>query len=201
MNKFLSYFIDFIFPPNEEELKLRNISPVELFNISPRSHKTPSPFISSIFSYKDPLVKEMIWQIKYKKNAHTLKCAGFALYKELLKYEKVKLIPIPISNKRRKERGYNQCELLIEEVLKLDIDNRFSTDYKLLIRPKHIEKQTFKDRDQRIEDIKGIFEVTYPGNFKIVIIDDVTTTGSTLKEARGVLLRSGYEVEAVTVAH
>ena len=48
----------------------------------------------------------------------------------------VTLIPIPISNKRRKERGYNQCELIINEL------KNYKKDFSLLIRSKHIEKQT-----------------------------------------------------------
>jgi competence protein ComFC len=212
MNKLLAYFIDFLFPPSKEELLLRELSPSQFLEQSPRSSKTEFPFIYSVFSYKDPLVREMIWQIKYKKNRHAVECAGFALYKELLKYveskniDKLTLVPIPISNKRRKERGYNQCELLIDEVLRLDVDNKFSADYGLLIRSKHIEKQTFKDKSQRIENTRDIFEVTKPADLlnkiRLIIIDDVTTTGSTIREAREILLRNGYkEVEGMAVGH
>ena len=147
-------------------------------------------------------MKELIWQIKYKKNKKAVEIASHALFQSLK--EPSLLIPIPISKKRRKERGYNQCDLLIDEIIRLDSENRFKKDYELLIRSKHIEKQTHKGRNERLENTKNIFEVTKKENLnqKIVIIDDVSTTGSTLKEAREELLKAGYsDVAGLTVAH
>lgn len=171
----------------------------------PRTSATEFPFIESIFSYKNPLVKELIWQIKYKKNKHAVGIAAHALLHSLSDSPpNTLLVPIPISKKRRKERGYNQCELLIDEILRLDTENKFQKDFKLLIRSKHIEKQTHKDRNERLENTKGIFETTRKENLqqKIIIIDDVSTTGSTLKEAREELLSARYsDVTALTVAH
>lgn len=205
MYKFLNYFIDFIFPPSTEEMKLRNLSPISFLEISPKANPTEFPFIYSIFSYKDPLVRELIWQIKYKKNNHAVKCAAYALYSDIIKKKgPVTLIPIPISNKRRKERGYNQCEIIIDEIMKLDESGFLNKDYNLLVRSKHIDKQTFKNRNERIENTKSIFEIIKKDSIKakIMIIDDVSTTGSTLKEAREALLKAGFtEVEALTVAH
>ncbi len=206
MQNIFNYIIDFIFPPKPEEIELRNISSEELLENAPRSTKTEFPFISSIFSYKNPIIREMIWQIKYKKNKHALRCAGYALYNELVKLnlDKIILIPIPISKKRRKERGYNQAELIIDEIIKLDCKNVFIKDFNILIRQKDIEKQTFKNRDERIGNAKNIFKVSklLKTNQKIIIIDDVTTTGSTLKEARDELLLNDYRnVECLTIAH
>ena len=191
-----------MFPPSPEELKLRSLSPERFAEVVPKALSAEFSFIKSLFSYKNPLVKELVWQIKYKKNKQAIKIAGYALFQNL--NEPVLLIPIPISKKRRKERGYNQCELLIDEILKLDTEKKFQKDYGLLIRSKHIEKQTHKDRAERLENTKNIFEVTKKENVsqKIIIIDDVSTTGSTLEEARTELLKTGYlDVTALTVAH
>jgi competence protein ComFC len=136
---------------------------------------------------------------------HAIRCAGYALYRELDKnYKEARLIPIPISKNRRRERGYNQCELIINEIIRLDSEKRFLADYELLIREKDIEKQTHKNRSERISNTKHIFKVTKRNNLdaKIIIIDDVTTTGSTLKEARDELLKVGYtNVSALSIAH
>ncbi len=203
--KILEYLIDFIFPPSQIELRLRSLSPFKLFESSNKSQKSEFPFITSIFSYKDPVVREMIWQIKYKRNRHAIECAAYALYMELIRYgNSITLIPIPISGSRRRERGFNQCELIIDAILKLDKDRRFSKDYSLLVRSKHIEKQTMKNRVERLKNTRDIFEVTKVpvDNQKIIIIDDVTTTGSTLKEAYDVLTKSNFTVvKALTVAH
>jgi ComF family protein len=206
MQNIFIHIIDFIFPPKPEELELRDMTPAKLLENSPKALGTEFPFIKTIFSYKNPLIREMIWQIKYKKNKHCLKLAGFVLYNELIKSNltSITLIPIPISKKRRRERGYNQAELIIDEIIKLDTDNKFKSGYEILIRNKDIEKQTFKNRNERIDNTKNIFKVIRPAlsEQRIVIIDDVTTTGSTLKEARDELLLSGYfNVSALTIAH
>lgn len=200
--RILYHIINFLFPPSPEELELRDISPERFLEVSKKASSTEFPFIKSIFSYKDPLVKELIWQIKYKKNRKALGIAGYALFQGLK--EPALLIPVPISKKRRKERGYNQCELIVDEIMRLDTENRFKKDYSLLIRSKHIEKQTHKDRAERLENTKNIFEVTKKDRLdqKIIIIDDVSTTGSTLKEARDVFLEAGYsDIQTMTIAH
>jgi competence protein ComFC len=208
MYTILQHIIDYLFPPTKEEVRIRSI-PIDWLNMNcKKALQTEFPFIKAVFSYKDPLIKELIWQIKYKKNAHAIACGAYALYSELNKYKyTLTLIPIPISKERRKERGYNQCELIIDEILKLDRENIFIKDYNILTREKDIEKQNHKNRNERISNTKHIFKVNMKNdvndlNQKIIIIDDVTTTGSTLKEARDELLRVGYtDVRALTIAH
>ena len=203
IRKLLNNVIDFIFPPNEFEMELRDITAENVFDRLPEANPTEFPFINSVFSYRNPLVKELIWQIKYKKNKHALSLAGYALNKKLLEYPRpFLLIPIPISSKRRRERGYNQCELIIDEIIK--INPEIQADFSLLIRDKNIDKQTFKNKSQRIENTKDIFEVTKSSvmDQMIIVIDDVSTTGSTLNEARESLLRAGYkDIIGLTLAH
>lgn len=202
----LQIILDFIFPPSREELELREISFEKLIQTSEKPQSSEFPFIKSVFSYKEPLIRELIWQIKYKKNRHSLKLAGFALISLLANYDPINtlLVPIPISKSRRKERGFNQSELIIEEILK--IDGRFETDFDLLIRVKNIDKQTFKNRAERIENSSKIFAVNdFDKSIlhkKIIIIDDVTTTGSTIREARDALMTAGFrDVGGLTIAH
>ncbi len=202
MYKLLHYILDFIFPPNAQELRIRELPIDWLVENAPKASRAEFPFIQSLFSYKDPLIRELIWQIKYKKNKQAVKCAAYALVKAI--NEPVLLIPVPISKKRRKERGYNQCELIINEMMAQDAAGKFTRNFDILIRSKHIDKQTFKNRNERLENTKNIFEVVgeTSKNKKIIIIDDVSTTGSTLKEAREELLRAGYSnVWCLTIAH
>lgn len=210
VQNFLTHILDFLFPPNPEEIRLRTFSAEKFSENVTCATKNEFPFIHSLFSYKDPLVRELIWQIKYKKNAHTLQIAGYALYHRLTRQNEnissgsITLIPIPISKQRRKQRGFNQSELIIDEIMKLDIDNKFTKDYDLLIRTKDIEKQTLKNRDERIMNTQHIFKIIKKPeqDQKIIIIDDVSTTGSTLKEAREELIKNGYRnIECLTIAH
>ena len=197
---------DFIFPPKKEEIIIRNISPKDFYNNVKKSGIPEFNFIYSIFAYKDPLVRELIWQIKYRKNKHAIDIAGHVLYDYLYRNNFINciLIPIPISRKRRKERGYNQTELIVDEIMKLDMENKFIKNYEILIREKNLDRQTLKNRKERLE-AQGIFKANRIENFldkKIIIIDDVTTTGSTAREAREAMLKVGYmDVEVVTLGH
>ncbi len=135
-------------------------------------------------------------------------CAGFAMYEKLKAdgaTQKTLLIPIPLSKKRRKERGYNQSELLIDEIKKLDTENRFEKRFDILVRTKHTSEQKLKSREDRLHNMESIFKVEdteMDKNIPIIIIDDVTTTGSTVNAARETLLRAGYlDVKALTLAH
>ncbi len=210
MRKIFTFLIYLLFPPSKEELLLLSIPPQDFSMRVPIAPPSPFPYITPLFAYKDPLVKELIWHIKYKKNKHALQCAAFALHGKLkdLKIEKAILIPIPISKKRRRERGFNQCELIVDEILKLDEIQMFKKNFDLLQREKHIERQTLKGRNERIENAKNIFIVNekestlVDKNELLIIIDDVLTTGSTLKEARETFLKAGYvNVKAFSVAH
>jgi len=194
----IQHILDFIFPPRDEEVILRNISIQEFSAEVPRALNS-----NSIFSYKHPLVKELVWQIKYRRNMRAVDMASYFMYQEIVNYDDVTLVPIPISKARRRERGYNQCELIVDSILKHDTKGILKYDYSLLIRDKDIEKQTFKNRGERLENIKGIFRVTKEyGNERIVIIDDVTTTGGTLEEARSSLLKAGFrDIRVLTLAH
>lgn len=207
--------LDIVFPPHKEELALRSLTPKEFLASSPRSPQSPLPFVYPSLAYKNPLVRELVWQIKYRKNEHAVDMGAFILHKKIeeMGIKEGILVPIPISRKRRKERGFNQCELLVDKILEIEKmaengkenggEKRFQKDFGLLIRAKHIEKQTLKGRKDRLENIKNIFEVTKTGvQDKIILIDDVVTTGSTLNEARDTLMRNGYDdVTAVTIAH
>lgn len=212
MHTFLQIIVDFIFPPSVEELQLREISPETFVQQVQKSNETEFPFIKSVFSYKDPLVRELVWQIKYRKNKHAVSCGAFALNTELLHISleapetQILLIPIPISKSRRKERGYNQTESIVQEIIK--INQNLTSDFNLLQRVKDVEKQTFKNRKERIENSSQIFKINkdqleiIDRNLKIIIIDDVTTTGSTIKEARQTFVDEGFkDVVGLTIAH
>ena len=132
------------------------------------------------------------------------------------------LIPMPITPQRRKERGFNQCELLTDEIKRLDKENRIVIINNLLLRIHNIAHQTLKDRAARLESTKGIFSINKEimklnnVNIKeynnmtieqlkktqIVIIDDVITTGSTMREAMDTLKSAGFEnVIGISLAH
>ncbi len=110
------------------------------------------------------------------------------------------VVPVPLSKKRLRWRGFNQAELLAQRVAGkygLALDNNS------LVRIKHKKPQAKLDEIHRLENIKNCFE--WQGSKinkkNIILIDDVVTTGSTLNECAKVLKASGAgEVWGLVVA-
>lgn len=101
------------------------------------------------------------------------------------------VIPIPLSREHYQKRGFNQAELVARGIAKLS--GIPSTD-RLLIRLRGKESQTFRGRHQRQEAIKGAFRATEPEKIKgqrVLLVDDVVTTGATISEAAAVLSDAG----------
>jgi ComF family protein len=130
---------------------------------------------------------------------------GGLMHKAYMRYwdrEKVDLIlPVPLHNLKFRKRGFNQSYLLIRrwksicapmvgEVAGLAVN----TD--VLIRSKATVSQTGLGRQQRLKNIKGAFRVKIPEKViakKVLLVDDVYTTGATVNECARVLLKAGAE--------
>lgn len=112
--------------------------------------------------------------------------------KELGEFIKLKpgIQPIPLYWKRKNWRGFNQAEILAEIVA--DKFNLPMID--ILERVKETQPQAELSRKKRLENVKGIFKVrkgSQPG--AILLMDDVWTTGATMKEAVRVLKKAGVK--------
>ncbi|MFA6297381.1 MAG: phosphoribosyltransferase family protein, partial [Candidatus Paceibacterota bacterium] len=163
--------------------------------------------IYTIFSYKDPLVQTLIWNIKYRKNKIFLKIAGGIVQEELMKmiFTNPIIIPTPISNKRRRERGYNQTE----EILRSSYNDghcneEYEIRYDLLKKVVHTKNQTKLKRKDRKKNLEGAFVVTNKqaiAGRNIIIFDDVITTGTTITEIAQTLKKAGArKVVALAIA-
>ena len=116
------------------------------------------------------------------------------------------LVPIPLSGSRLRERGFNQALLLCESLVALDNNQNFKLEKNVLIKPKETEHQAkIEDRQKRLKNIIGSFAVKNPELIQkknIILIDDITTTGATLHEAKKILRAAGArKVIAFTIAH
>lgn len=111
------------------------------------------------------------------------------------------LIPVPLHHARLRHRRYNQAALLCKELGKL---SGLPVDYTALVRHKNTKPQVECSASTRVHNVKNAFSVKHPERIagrRIILIDDVMTTGSTLKECGMVLLASGAQsVDALTVA-
>ncbi len=111
------------------------------------------------------------------------------------------LIPVPLHIKRLRERGFNQAHLLISRWAKKE---GLPFDGLLLFRKRWTEPQVYLNRKEREKNIRKAFSVKDPERIrgkKILLVDDVYTTGSTVNECARVLMKGGAEwVDVLTLA-
>ena len=129
--------------------------------------------------------------------ANWLLLAGKDIFKEGVDL----LIPVPLHFSRLLKRKYNQSAVLCDALSKL---SHIPANYKALKKTKHTLPQVSCNGKQRLKNVRNAFDVIHPEmvkNKRIVLIDDVFTTGSTLKECARVLKKAGAKsVDALTIA-
>ncbi len=110
------------------------------------------------------------------------------------------LVPVPLHPKRKRERGYNQSELLARS-LALQLAVPYDC---LLVRTRSTLPQVGLSDAQRQENVKNAFRCRTPERIskcRILLIDDVMTTGATVSSAAQALLDAGaFRVSVLTVA-
>jgi ComF family protein len=108
-----------------------------------------------------------------------------------------RIVPVPLHRKRLRKRGFNQSVILAREISK-----RFDIplDFASLCREVFTPPQVGLNRKARATNVHGAFAVRRPERIagrRILLVDDVYTTGSTLSECARVLIRAGAEAVAV----
>lgn len=157
----------------------------------------------SAFSYEGK-VKEAICDFKFKNKLDYAKFFSKSIADSLEKTGNVGnfeyICCVPMSKENKKERGYNQAEVLaksIGKILKLPFKN-------VLFKAKMTKTQHTLARDERIINVKGAYSVLNKEDVKdknILLCDDILTTGSTIKECAVTLYNaSAKEVLAVCIA-
>lgn len=106
------------------------------------------------------------------------------------------IVPIPLSEERLYERGFNQS-LILAEMLSSDVAD-------VLLRPFHLEKQSKKTRKERLHSKQNVFTIKKGVDVQgktILLIDDIYTTGTTVRNAAMLLYEHGaHRVQSLTVA-
>lgn len=208
------FLLDILFPQRPLVRELEAMDPFTLASRAEKPEGRAGKEMLSCFSYRDALIRQAIWELKYKGNRKVARLLATILYDELLafleEYASVTnftsplLIPLPLSKKRERERGFNQCQLLTDEIARLDGGKNFTLSL-ALSKIKDTQSQTKQDsRAKRLENLAGCFHADTEAvrNRNIILIDDVATTGATIEEARRTLRSAGArKVIAFTVAH
>jgi ComF family protein len=128
--------------------------------------------------------------------------AGSQLINNLIFADVDIIIPVPLHKKRMRQRGYNQSACFAEGLAPLlnatvEIDN--------LIRTTATETQTHKSRFARFENMREVFAIKHPERLidkRVLLVDDIVTTGSTLEACGSHLLKvPGLKLSIATIAY
>ncbi len=117
----------------------------------------------------------------------------------------VAVVPVPLHDRKQRQRGFNQSELIARAALKqLAAPERFELLTGVLDRTRETGSQIGLTRHQRRENLRGAFAVKDAGRITdrdVLLVDDVFTTGTTASECSRVLRRAGAKrVWVATVA-
>jgi len=159
--------------------------------------------VLSVFRYEDPVVRALR-ALKFHDAPYLAASLSFFMSEALLEECGVfdAVIPVPLSAQRRKRRGYNQAELLAEplaERMQMPCMPSFLT------RTKNTQQQSrFSDPNLRAQNICDAFcvpDTCDVHGLSLLLVDDVSTTGSTFHEAALTLYRNGARhVAGIAVA-
>ena len=151
-----------------------------------------------MFKYQG-MIRKIIINYKFNNESYLyITIVNFLLknekfFKILKSYDTI--IAVPISKKRYKKRGYNQSELIAKEMVKqlLITNKQIKYNNKCLFKIKDIIEQSKLNKRERQKNIQGVYklynkELLY--NKKILLIDDIYTTGSTVNECCKVLMQA-----------
>jgi len=223
----LNELIDFLFPktsiisderiddnnsnPYIKDEEILSLSKVTADDLDELRNKVTADLAFSIFAFREgDDFSKMIYQLKYGGMKQLGKFLGEIAGKELVShFERENLsefdliIPVPLFKTKYRERGYNQSDLICYGINKY-LELKFIPD--LVKRVKHTSTQTKLNREQRIDNMKDAFDMNkkykdYIYGKRIIVADDVVTTGSTMNEVIKVLKDNGCgEVMGCTVA-
>ncbi len=152
----------------------------------------------SVYDYQDPAVVSIIGEIKYGFNSR--------LAEQLVKNMKFNIglkfdliVPVPLYFYRENWRGFNQAEV-IARGLSVSMGVPFESS---LMRIKNTKQQAVLERSVRLKNMKGAFVLKKALAVKrVVLVDDVFTSGASMRECVEVLKRGGVdEVWGFSLAH
>lgn len=149
----------------------------------------------ALFAYNE-VMQRSVSAFKYKNRQEYARLYGRELAKvfcrQIKRWDAEMLIPVPVHKSRYRKRGYNQAELLaysITEYIDLPVDS------KLLVRTKKTTAQKSLSTKERVKNLQDAFQVTKSvvQYKKIILVDDIYTTGSTADACAGALKEGGAE--------
>ncbi len=201
--------LDVLFPPRETEALVRASSIDDLHAlVAPTAIELSGVPATTLLPYRT-LAKAAVIEAKYHDSAlaRAILASVLAEYLQGITDDEgglsgpLALAPIPLSDKRFKERGYNQVERICQDALaKLDSTLHYAPH--ALRRVRDTAPQTKLSGEARRENMKGAFLAApeLDTTYTYIVVDDVITTGATLSAAISALQDAGAAVIPIALA-
>lgn len=183
------------------ELKLNEIATIKI------NEHLNKYFKKHLFIFKyEGIIKKKLIDYKFNERVYVYK----AFVNFMLKNKKVCrflesydiIIPVPIHKNRKLKRGYNQTSLIAKKIAENFENLQYIDD--VLIKKIDNKPQSTKNKIDRKKDVIGVYEIKNAEklkNKKVLVIDDIYTTGSTLNECCKMLKQANPKwVDVMTVA-
>lgn len=151
-------------------------------------------------------VQTIMHLLKYKNKPQVGEFFGKLLGERIVKslhFDSIDyVIPVPLHPSKKKKRGYNQAEAIAKGIA---TESGMELSVDVLIRNKNTSTQTKKTREERVQNMHQVFDVVDHEKFvnrKVLLVDDVITTGSTLESCILELQKvNGITVYVATLAY
>ncbi len=197
------------FPQSRQEQIVKNLHGVFPLHIS--THKISgaqvgfrsgnSITVTALSDYANYKVSALIHSLKYTQSTQAIVLLAGVLADYLLEEvanhammhsgKALMIMPMPLSKRRKQERGFNQMEVLLQEVIRVHSDLAPHMVLGLLLKHKDTKPQTHLSREERLINVRGVFSCKNLSGAHVIIVDDVLTTGATALEASKAVVNSG----------
>ncbi len=175
-------FCEYVFP---QRVEYRMVHDLEIDDLLFHLLPTTRDNIVSLLPFNEPIVRAVIHEAKFQHNEKAWGLLGEVLVQYLKHHDRdTVLIPIPLSETRRHKRKYNQVAEIAKCAQKLLVHQKLSSD--ALFRKRDTVPQTTLNRKERLKNVAdafGVRNILQIKNQNVIILDDVATTGATLKAA------------------
>ena len=146
-----------------------------------------------LWKYKDD-IKEMLYRLKYDDRRDIAQFIGAAISEKYITWMREHgieaIIPVPMHEKRLRERGYNQAELIALEISRL---TGIPMEARLVVRERRTKPLKDMTAAERKNNLKNAFKIdqNIVNWNSILLVDDIYTTGSTVEAISGLLKKHG----------
>lgn len=199
----LTQLVNQLFPPSPDAHIVETLREAEMMSLY--AH-TLIDGVSTLSMYKDARIRALIHEAKFHRNGKAFAHLSllFSQYCVTSPHPIDIIVPVPLSGLRLRARGYNQ----VHEVLKkATLPTSATIHSSIVVRKVHTRPQTELARSKRLVNVRDAFGVAHASAHlisgkHIMLVDDVMTTGATLRAAKATLLPySPASVTCVALAH